>query len=96
MTIGVTDHAQARAYERLGRNLTHSEWLAVVAAITARRAALLRRQDAREVYAVALGGIVLRVVWEPHQAMVVTLLPTSPTAYRPKRPPRHIRGAEHA
>lgn len=96
LPAGVTEHAHHRAAERLGRGLTYSEWLSVVDAITARSAVLLRAMDGRSLYAVPLAGITLRVVWCHGLAMVLTVLPTGRTPFRPCRTPRHSPEDNHA
>lgn len=75
----VTDHARQRMAERLGRDATTSEWLAVLAAILDRRASLAATLDykfpLREIWLVTLGDLPFRVVWQPDQPALVTVLP---------------------
>lgn len=73
----VTDHARDRAVERLGRPLTEAEWVSIAAAILERRAVLLARDPVRgsETWAVMLGGVLIRALWKPMEATVVTILP---------------------
>lgn len=73
---GVSHHARQRMQERLGRDLTRAEWLAAVAAILEGRALLLCVQPCGgEHYLHEVGGVALRLIWRPAQAMVVTVLP---------------------
>lgn len=82
--MGVSRHAQERAVLRLGRDLTRSEWLAAILAIVERRAVLLCRQDdMSEIYLVAVASITARVVWNPFQAQIVTVLPNDTTSLSP-------------
>ncbi len=72
----IADHARERAAERIGRDLTDHEWLMVVWAILFREAVVVADSHlGRVVYAVALGAVVLRVVWCPLHCVVVTVLP---------------------
>ena len=74
--MSVTDHARERAALRLGRALTDGEWRSVVLAIVDRQAVVVAESiRGRLVYAVPLGAVVLRVVWCPRAAMVLTVLP---------------------
>lgn len=92
----VSRHAQERAAERVGRDLTREEWIAAVLLITSRRAALLTidRRKQTEVYLVILGAMPLRLVWSPVSASVVTVLPlhNSPPAGEHPRTPKFKHG----
>ncbi len=73
---GVSFHAQERAAERIGRDLTRAEWLGVVASIIDGRAALLaRHEDMTELYLVACGPVAIQVVWRPLDGIVATVRP---------------------
>jgi hypothetical protein len=77
----VTDHARQRMAERLGRDATGAEWRQVIGDIRSRRAVLAavghRESSRREVWLVALGDLLFRVVWQPDQATIITVLPAS-------------------
>ena len=73
---GVGAHARDRAAQRLGRDLTREEWLEAVARILDRRAVLLcRMPNGSEHYLHEIGGVAVRLVWQPDYGMVVTVLP---------------------
>ena len=75
---GVSDHAHDRMIERLGRDLTRDEWLAVVLAIVERRAVLLCSADGSEHYLWTLGEVAMRLIWVPsHPAACAKCLPRS-------------------
>lgn len=79
--IGVSHHAWERAAERMGRPLRSEEWRAVLLQVLDRKAVLLSRQDDMgEIYLVAVGTVSMRIVWNPFQACVVTVLPTDTTS----------------
>jgi hypothetical protein len=73
----LTFHAQERAIERLGRNLTWCEWLQVVLAITDRpltHAAIIRRGwRGEEEWAVSIDGVLINLIWDPHKACIITV-----------------------
>jgi len=74
---GVTLHARTRMAERIGRDLSRAEWLAVVASILDGTATLLMRDGRRgEHYAVAVGAMMVRVAWQPDQGLIATVLPS--------------------
>lgn len=79
--LGVSAHARMRMVERIGRDATDEEWLEIVAAIVERRATLVRRMEEheprREVYAITIADLKLRAVWDPGDAIIVTVLRTS-------------------
>lgn len=80
---GVGAHARDRAAERLGRDLTREEWLAAVERILERRAVLMcRTPNGSEHYLHEIGGVALRLVWQPAFGLVVTVLPAEMGATR--------------
>lgn len=77
MIPGVTHHARQRMAERHGRDLTPAEWLALVCDILDGRAVLLRAMPPNgsgEIWAVRMGDMALRVVWQPLDGSVVSVL----------------------
>lgn len=77
--LGVTDHAVLRAAQRMAVPPTREDWLRIVLEITGREAPLLSvvpdaRGD-REVYLCRLGGELVRVIWVPIAALIVTVYP---------------------
>lgn len=100
----VSPHAEERAAERLGRPLTLGEWIAIANQILVDGAVLLGRDGhGPEHYAVSLGAVDVRVLWDPRIAMVITVLPwrrndgrrlqVTDTYHRHAPPRREVRGA---
>lgn len=66
-------HAQLRARERIGPGL---DLAAVAAAIGAGRSLLSQRQEnGRELHLMRCGGRTLRLIWEPRDEVIITVLP---------------------
>lgn len=73
---GVGAHARDRMTERLGRDLNRAEWLEAVASILDGRATLLCvTPHGSEQYLLEIAGVQLRLVWRPHAALIVTVMP---------------------
>lgn len=70
----VSWHARERMAERHGRDLTYAEWVSAVADILERRAVLLSAHGDVQCWAVTVGPIVLRMMWSPGTANVMTVL----------------------
>ncbi len=73
----MTLHAIQRAAERYGITLTHDDLRRMVQDITQGRALLCRRAQNGKlpIYATDLGGQAVRVVYDPADARVVSVLP---------------------
>lgn len=72
---GVGAHARDRMAERIGRDLTRVEWLDAVARILDSRAARLYvMPNGSEHYLHDVGGVLVRLVWMPEWALVVTVM----------------------
>ena len=84
----VTDHARERAEQRLGRDLTDDEWRSVVLSITSRKGFMTYRNEGRESWLVLLGGMAIKVIWDPRSAYVVTVLGDSDDTMAWKAPQR--------
>lgn len=71
-------HAQERAAERLGFVPGIEEWREAVLAILDSlsghaRALMVRRHGEKEEWVVYLGGVQARVIWNPAEALIVTV-----------------------
>ena len=89
----VTRHACERSAERLGRPLTRAEWVSIGNQIIVAGAVLMDRlPDGKEVYAVTLGAVAVRVLWKPDTAVVMTVLPWNTPRPGALRPYKHARG----
>lgn len=78
---GVSNHARYRAGERFGRDFSPSEWRAVLLDIVDGRSTIIMRQgDGSEIRLVQVGTVAIKVVWQPVQALIITILPDCPAA----------------
>jgi hypothetical protein len=85
----VTEHAEVRAKERLGRWLTTRHWHSIANQILVEGGVLIRLDHfQREVWAVQLGAVTVHVVWEPASAKIITVLQDTLT-WRAMKKRRH-------
>jgi len=72
---GVSGHARDRMVERMGRDLTRTEWRKLVLDIIERRAVLVRSGGhGADLYAVTVGPVVVQAWWSPDTGAVKTIL----------------------
>ena len=90
----VTEHAEQRARERLGRWLRRDEWVAIGNQILIEGGALLTRlENGREFWGCTLINVPVRVLWEPRVAMVITVVPWARHFVFPARRDQFLRHA---
>lgn len=102
---GVSHHARERMAQRLGRDLSYTEWLDVLLQVTDPHAVVLRKQgDGLMLIAVTVGTQVAKLWWDSNTTCIITVLSAdmvtrgseqaraTPIARTRERPPIYIRG----
>lgn len=87
-------HAAERARQRLGRDVTRTEWMGAVLLITERAARLImERADGSEQWAVHIGTDLVEVIWMPMDGIIITVC--MPVVPKHNRAPRDRRDWRH-